>query len=537
MTKTTEKKPFFGLTGNWLTFWITVACATDLTLFGYDQGVFSGVIVTDDFLQLHDLAGDGKTQVLSTVTAIYDVGCFLGAIMAFSVGERLGRKKSVLLGTSIMAVGALLQSTSFSLAQMFVGRIVLGIGNGINTSTAPVWQTETAKASWRGKLVILDMMTNIGGLCLVNWINYGLSFKEGSVAWRFPLAFQFVFIFTLFATVPWLPESPRWLMAHGRKDEAKYILAALAAKDTADPRVITQFQEIEFSVQYEREHSVSWKTLLTGRAGKVDGDTKTLRRLILGAGTQFMQQFGGINIMSYYLPTVLIEAVGLSNKMSRLLTACNTVSYMVASGVAVLLIERMGRRGLMLLSTAIQGLSFLIITVLLRYADNESNGDDIAKSSIAFFFLYYAAFGIGMLGVPWLYPTEINSLPMRTKGAAVATGTNWITNFVIVEITPSGIKNLGWKFWIVWTVFNAAFMPIIYFLYPETANRSLEDMDFYYRSNPALVVTKDPVAVASKRPLLFIEREDGELQRNMQGDRKSIMEATDETTENKTASE
>lgn len=83
------------------------------------------------------------------------------------------------------------------------------IGNGINTATAPIWQTETAQAKWRGKLVILEMAMNIAGFSLVNWINYGLSFVEGSVAWRFPLAFQFVFIFILFGTVPWLPESPR----------------------------------------------------------------------------------------------------------------------------------------------------------------------------------------------------------------------------------------------------------------------------------------------------------------------------------------
>lgn len=83
------------------------------------------------------------------------------------------------------------------------------IGNGINTATAPIWQTETAQAKWRGKLVILEMAMNIAGFSLVNWINYGLSFVEGSVAWRFPLAFQFVFIFVLFGTVPWLPESPR----------------------------------------------------------------------------------------------------------------------------------------------------------------------------------------------------------------------------------------------------------------------------------------------------------------------------------------
>lgn len=83
------------------------------------------------------------------------------------------------------------------------------IGNGINTATAPIWQTETSKASWRGKLVILEMMMNIAGFTLCNWINYGLSFVEGSVAWRFPLAFQFVFIFIIFASVPFCPESPR----------------------------------------------------------------------------------------------------------------------------------------------------------------------------------------------------------------------------------------------------------------------------------------------------------------------------------------
>jgi len=83
------------------------------------------------------------------------------------------------------------------------------VGNGINTTAAPIWQTETSKAQWRGKLVILEMMMNIAGFSLVNWINYGLSFRGGSIAWRFPLAFQFIFIFILWGTVPWLPESPR----------------------------------------------------------------------------------------------------------------------------------------------------------------------------------------------------------------------------------------------------------------------------------------------------------------------------------------
>jgi MFS family permease len=176
--------------------------------------------------------------------------------------------------------------------------LTFSIRNGINTATAPVWQTETAKAEWRGKLVLLEMWMNIAGFCLVNWINYGLSFAGGSVAWRFPLAFQFFFIFILWGTVPWLPESPRWLIAHGRSEEAVPILACLEAKHVEDPIVLTQLQEIEYSVNYEKEHVIKWGDLLRGRNG--DGhSTHTLRRLILGAGTQLMQQFGGINIMSY----------------------------------------------------------------------------------------------------------------------------------------------------------------------------------------------------------------------------------------------
>jgi MFS family permease len=142
-------KPYFGLRGGWLTFWVTVACATDMvcplfsfqcilltyfqTLFGYDQGVFGGVIVTDDFLDTLGLQGPENTGTVGTVTAIYDIGCFFGAVIAFWLGEQLGRKKTIIVGTAIMTVGAILQISAYSVAQMIVGRIIAGIGNGINT--------------------------------------------------------------------------------------------------------------------------------------------------------------------------------------------------------------------------------------------------------------------------------------------------------------------------------------------------------------------------------------------------------------------
>ncbi len=161
---------------------------------------------------MHDLEGPSKTNILSTVTAIYNVGCFLGAVSATWVGGKLGRKRSVLLGIAIMTIGAILQTTSYSVPQMIVARIVSGIGNGINSSTVPVWQTETAPARLKGKLVILQNALLLVGFSISNWINYGLAFVDGPVSWRFPLAFQLVFIIMIFLIIPWLPESPRYAL-------------------------------------------------------------------------------------------------------------------------------------------------------------------------------------------------------------------------------------------------------------------------------------------------------------------------------------
>ncbi|KAL9127022.1 MAG: hypothetical protein Q9175_007816 [Cornicularia normoerica] len=504
---------YFGLTRGWLTFWVSVACATDMTLFGYDQGVFGGVIVTPDFLDTLNLSGPEHTSLLGTVTALYDVGCFFGAVAAFSLGERLGRKKSVLLGTTVMSIGAILQVSSYSVAQMIVGRIVAGLGNGLNTATAPVWQAETSKAAWRGKLVVIELILNIAGFSLSNWINYGFSYVNGPVAWRFPLAFQIIFIFILYGTVPWLPESPRWLIAHGHVEAAEQIIADLEATTVDDAYVVTESKEIQWAVQYERENGVSWWNLLRGKSGN---GTSTIHRLLLGAGAQAMQQLAGINVTSYYLPTVLIQSVGLGEKLARLLAACNSVSDLAFSMIGIPNVERWGRRKMMVYASIGQALSYMLITILLRYNElpGYSGRKQVASASVAFFFTYYICFGIGFQGVPWLYPTEINSLSMRTKGAALGTASNWAFNFMVVEITPIGIQSLHWKFYIIWTIFNASFVPIVYLFYPETADRTLEDVDRLFRENQNILIFRDPDAISAQRPLAYIEHEQTEVRRN-----------------------
>jgi MFS family permease len=155
--------------------------------FDRSQGVFGNVLVGEDFLRTMNFP---STSVQGTLTSVYNLGCFFGALSTIWTGDILGRPRVILLGSTVIALGAVIQASSFSVAQMMVGRVVAGAGTGMNTATAGVWQAETSKMRSRGKLVIIQMANCITGFSISNWLTLGFSFAPGGVAWRFPLAFQ-----------------------------------------------------------------------------------------------------------------------------------------------------------------------------------------------------------------------------------------------------------------------------------------------------------------------------------------------------------
>ena len=152
------------------------------------EGVMSGIITEESFLAVFPkMASDYKSGAIQAlVVAIYEIGCLIGSVMIIWLGDKLGRRRAVLLGTAIMLVGAAIQTSSFSLAQLIVGRIVTGIGNGANTSTIPVWQSEMAPPKIRGFLVLFEGALITLGIMISYWINYGFFFvtNHGSFQWR-----------------------------------------------------------------------------------------------------------------------------------------------------------------------------------------------------------------------------------------------------------------------------------------------------------------------------------------------------------------
>lgn len=227
-----------------------------------------------------------------------------------------------------------------------------------------------------------------------------------------------------------------------------------------------QFNIIKDILDREHMNTYSWWELLSGR-----GPSGVLRRMILGAWMQAMNQISGINVTSYYMSYIFINALGISELLSRILAAAGSIDYLVFACFAYFVIERYGRRKVMMTSAAACSTCWIVITIALALSANGANEYKMGIIAVSFFFVFFASFGMGVLGVPWLYPTEINALEMRTKGASLAMSTNWIMNYMVVQVTLPGIENLQWRFWIIWAVICFAFIPITYFFYPETANR------------------------------------------------------------------
>ncbi|GAA5983612.1 hypothetical protein JCM10908_000352 [Rhodotorula pacifica] len=448
---------------------ITACCGSGMLLFGYDQGVLGGLLTGGPFQRRFPELTTNSNLRGATV-AIYEIGCAFGAVFGFFYGDSLGRRNSIILGMIVLSIGALLQFMSYGLAQMIVGRVVTGLGNGLNTATIPIYQNECSKAHHRGRAVVIEMAINIFGVMTAYWVDYGLRNNQTEAQWRLPLALQIGFALVTLSTIIFLPESPRWLAARGRVEEAREVIHLLDSTPDEKARAISvdvQMNEILFAIEEERKTAKGFSTCFTM------GEQRFFHRVFLGCLSQFMQQISGINLITYYAPVIFQQSAGMSHDTALLVSGFNGVAYFLSALVPIPLIERVGRRKLMLLSVAGQACTMMILAGMTQDVGNKVKG--YVATVMLFVFNFF--FSCGLLAIPWLYPAEISPLAVRAQGAGLATMTNWLFTFLVVMITPTASEKLGWKFYLVWACTNAAFVPITYFFFVETTGQTLEDID------------------------------------------------------------
>ncbi|KAK9427196.1 general substrate transporter [Lipomyces doorenjongii] len=467
------------LRGKALLIATTLLSSLGFLLIGYDNGLMGGFINGIPFNRAFDYP---RPIILSTMVAIYEVGGFLGSILISFWGEKLGRRQSIAGGAVVMIIGAIIQGTSYDIAQMLVGRIISGIGIGIINSTIPVLQAEISPQATRGLYVAMYCTTLNLGIVIAYWLDFGMSSLDSEVSWRFPTVFQIIFLLAILYLTFMVPESPRWLTSHDMGDDARKVIAALKGTDIDHPEVIGQFNDIKETVIMEMaEGAGSWSDFY-----KTDG-LQSSRRLWTACAIQIFQQLGGINALIYYATTLFQQSIGFTPRMAGLMSGFLQTWLLISSFIPWFLIDRLGRRPLILGGISVQAAVMAIQAALIfQVQHNTAHMHSAAIGAAAMLFIFEGAFTIGMQSTVWVYPSELLPLRLRSKGSALSTAANWICNFLVVEITPPAIQNIGYRTYIIFAVLNAAFVPVVFFFFKETKGLSLEDIDLLFASEDAL---------------------------------------------------
>ncbi|GKZ98895.1 hypothetical protein AnigIFM60653_000235 [Aspergillus niger] len=416
---------------------IMFTCQAAFALFGYNQAVFSGIINNADFLAIVHYP---STAVMGIIVSIYNLGCLLGTVVAFLTSDNLGFRKSVWLAMCIIIIGATVQTSSYSKAQLLVSRLFTGIGIGIMTTTVPVYQAELCEARKRGMYVCTQPLAVGVGITIAYWYDYGMSYVDGPINWRLPIASQVIVAILV-------------------------IILILGAIDDGRP-------------EYK------WSEIL-----KKD-ELHTGRRILLAYGLQFTNQMGGAPLIVTYVTTVLEDNVGLDAKLSLLLSGVIQLMFVIGAFYPIFYSDRLGRRSPMMWGSFGLFVCLLMISILLSFKGTNLE-KSAATASVAFFFLYMLIYGATINCIPWVYGPELLPQHVRTKGQAIGISANWLWSFFVNMISPTLIRDLAWKGYLIFVAFNLAFIPILYFYYPETANLSLEDIDSLFGVQKAQPIRED----------------------------------------------
>lgn len=435
-------------------------------MFGYDQGVMSGIITGPYFKQYFH---QPLPYEVGTMVAVLEIGAFITSIAAGRVADIIGRRMTLFWGAAIFTLGGAIQTGTTGYAVMVLGRIVSGFGVGLLSTIVPIYQSEVSPAEHRGALACMEFTGNILGYASSVWVDYFCSFIDSDASWRLPLFMQCVIGAILAIGSLFMPESPRWLIDVGRDEEGLIVIADLHGGDLDNPKTREEFREIRETVEQER---------ISGDRTYAAMWTKYKYRVLIAMSSQAFAQLNGINVISYYAPLVF-EQAGWVGRDALLMTGINAIIYVASTIPTWFLVDWWGRRTI-LLSGAVIMMIALFTTGYWMKIDVPMTPNAVVACVI----IFNAAFGYSWGPVPWLYPPEIMPLAHRAKGVSLSTATNWLFNWLVGQITPTLQSTITWRLYPMHGFFCACSFVLVYFLYPETKGVPLEEMDRVFGEEP-----------------------------------------------------
>lgn len=309
------------------------------------------------------------------MTGVYDLGAVVGSLSCVFHGDKLGRKKSIMVGLIIALIALPIEASSYSLAQFTISRILIGMSIGIISATVPVWQAECSGSAHRGAFVMFDGLCIASGIALSQWVSFGFySHVHSDLNWRIPVVLPIIFAIFAMPMLMFMPESPRWLARKGRWDEARVTLAILEDQEENSEFITDELAAISLAISEIRG---SLRDL-----GK-NGPERVLHRTLLACVGQMFQQMCGISALVFYTTSVFGD-LGYKGTQGRILSACLSTFQACCSIIPLFTVDRFGRRKLFLFSAVGMTVCWAMVAGAGSKA-KESTG--MARTAVVFMFL------------------------------------------------------------------------------------------------------------------------------------------------------
>ena len=427
-------------------------------LYGYDMGIIAAAMV---FLRTSfHLSTGAESWVVSTVL----IGAMAGALSGGALADALGRRPTMMAGAVLFVVGSTLAMLAPNVAAIIVARALLGIAVGFNSVTAPIYVSELAPPQSRGTLVGLYQFTLTCGIALADLAGYWLA-AAGN--WRLMFGLGAIPALLFLLLVFGVPESPRWLLGHGHDSEAVAILESYAG--TSGASAILEDLRAGLRTVVERR----WTALLAPAAR---------RGLLVAVGFTVLQQVTGINTVIYYGPRIFSLAGVSSSQSAIFATFVIAVMNVLATVVALVLVDRIGREPL--LYWGVGGMTASLFLLSLAFHAKDALGASLGLVAAGCLSLYIVCFACSMGPIAWILVSEVFPLRLRSRGAAAATLGSGLSNFLVSLTFLSLIEHAGNSAtFAVYGAFCVLTLFFVYYIVPETKGRELESIS----SSPAVI--------------------------------------------------